>query len=247
MGKLLKYELRKMRTTRLFILVLAAVGVLISMGAWLLGYEDVAVLTVAGMMVAAFFTLFYVGIEGIVLLNKDLKTKQSYMLWMVPKSAWEVIGAKALASILQMMFGFAFIILTASGIFVTAVLTYEGYQKMWEIMKEMFYIAFDVRVDWLSIFAACTLIFVGWVSVIMTGFLAVILSRTLLIQSKWSSFLAVVIFLAIDGVASKIFEALPFSSMGTTTDLALSILYYVLVSAGLYLFTGFFAQKKLSV
>lgn len=61
----------------------------------------------------AFLVLLYTGIESIIVLNRDLKTKQSYILWMLPKSVWEILGAKFISAFLQMLFVFA--LFTAAG------------------------------------------------------------------------------------------------------------------------------------
>ena len=105
MVKLLKYEMKKQQTSRMVIgsiLLVCVLGFALGM---LLGREKLAV-SLAVMMLATFFVVFYVGIESILVLNRDLKTKQSYMLWMIPKSIWEILGSKFLAAILQMLIVF---------------------------------------------------------------------------------------------------------------------------------------------
>lgn len=86
MGKLIKYELRKQRTSRLVILAALAVGLLTFWGGLLFDNSNVMGVTIALMFGAAILVLFYTGIEGVLVLNRDLRTRQSYMLWMVPKS-----------------------------------------------------------------------------------------------------------------------------------------------------------------
>ena len=106
MVKLLKYEMKKQQTSRMVIgsiLLVCVLGFALGM---LLGREKLAAVSLAVMMMATFFVVFYVGIESILVLNRDLKTKQSYMLWMVPKSIWEILGSKFLAAILQMLIVF---------------------------------------------------------------------------------------------------------------------------------------------
>lgn len=98
MVKLLKYEMKKQQTSRMVIgsiLLVCVLGFALGM---LLGREKLAAVSLAVMMLATFFVVFYVGIESILVLNRDLKTKQSYMLWMIPKSIWEILGSKFLGS-----------------------------------------------------------------------------------------------------------------------------------------------------
>ena len=79
MVKLLKYEMKKQQTSRMVIgsiLLVCVLGFALGM---LLGREKLAAVSLAVMMLATFFVVFYVGIESILVLNRDLKTKQSYM------------------------------------------------------------------------------------------------------------------------------------------------------------------------
>ena len=88
MGKLIKYEWKKQRTSRMVIFAMLAVGILAFIWGMICDDENVnaAGIIVVLMFSMAFLVLLYTGIESILVLNRDLRTKQSYMLWMVPKS-----------------------------------------------------------------------------------------------------------------------------------------------------------------
>ena len=138
------------------------------------------------------FVVFYVGIESILVLNRDLKTKQSYMLWMVPKSIWEILGSKFLAAILQMLI--VFVMYVAVGL-ICILVTLQHTGHLSDLFK-MIWQAGELYIDGLpSIIWGSAEIFLGWTVVIMAGFVGVILSRTLLLNAKYSGFLAVVVFL----------------------------------------------------
>lgn len=64
-------------------------------------------------MFVGMFVFFYMGIESLLILNRDLKTKQSHMLWMVPMQSWKILGAKYIAAILQIFFISAAYVLAA--------------------------------------------------------------------------------------------------------------------------------------
>ena len=108
MGKIIKYEWRKQRTSRLIILF----GLLIGLITFAIN-ERIAFAVSIILMLCGLLVIFYTGIESLLVFNKDLRTKQSHMLWMLPKSVWEILGGKFLAAILQMLFVFA--AFTASG------------------------------------------------------------------------------------------------------------------------------------
>ncbi len=89
MGKLIKYELRKQRASRMVIFIALAIALV---GFWtgiLFMNNTLMGVSAAAMVFGAVFVLFYTGIEGILVFNRDLRTKQSYMLWMLPRSIWE--------------------------------------------------------------------------------------------------------------------------------------------------------------
>ena len=106
MGKLIKYELRKQRTSRMVIFIALAITLIGFWAGLLFKNESLMAVCIAVMIAGAFLVLFYTGIESILVLNRDLRTKQSYMLWMLPKSVWEILGAKFISAILQMLIVF---------------------------------------------------------------------------------------------------------------------------------------------
>ena len=234
MVKLLKYEMKKQQTSRMVIgsiLLVCVLGFALGM---LLGREKLAAVSLAVMMMATFFVVFYVGIESILVLNRDLKTKQSYMLWMVPKSIWEILGSKFLAAILQMLI--VFVMYVAVGL-ICILVTLQHTGHLSDLFK-MIWQAGELYIDGLpSIIWGSAEIFLGWTVVIMAGFVGVILSRTLLLNAKYSGFLAVVVFFAIIIAVEKIYDLIP------------EILESAIKMVGFILFgvSGWMADKKLSV
>ncbi len=101
MGKLMKYEWKKQRTSRMIVMVALAVCVLTFLGGMLVEKDALMGISATLLLVGSFFAVFYMGIESILILNRDLKTKQSYMIWMTPKSVWEILGAKFVVAIAQ--------------------------------------------------------------------------------------------------------------------------------------------------
>lgn len=250
MVKLLKYEMRKQQTSRMVIGTILLVCVLGFALGMLLGREKLAAVSLAVMMVATFFVVFYVGIESILVLNRDLKTKQSYMLWMVPKSIWEILGSKFLAAILQMLI--VFVMYVAAGIIcVLVTLQYTGHlSDLFKMIRQVgeFYIDGGISIP--SVIWGFAEIFLGWTEVIMAGFVGVILSRTLLLNAKYSGFLAVVVFFAIIIAVEKIYDlicpAICFN-IGASGFNPGFVLYYLIVGFILFGVSGWMAEKKLSV
>lgn len=247
MVKLLKYEMKKQQTSRMVIgsiLLVCVLGFALGM---LLGREKLAAVSLAVMMMATFFVVFYVGIESILVLNRDLKTKQSYMLWMVPKSIWEILGSKFLAAILQMLI--VFVMYVAVGL-ICILVTLQHTGHLSDLFK-IIWQAGELYIDGLpSIIWGSAEIFLGWTVVIMAGFVGVILSRTLLLNAKYSGFLAVVVFFAIIIAVEKIYDLICPAicvNIGTSGFNPGFVLYYLVVGFILFGVSGWMADKKLSV
>ena len=81
MGKLIKYEIRKQRASRMVIFVALAAALIMFWGGLLFENDMMMAISIMAMTFGAFLVLFYTGIESILVLNRDLRTKQSYMPW----------------------------------------------------------------------------------------------------------------------------------------------------------------------
>ena len=251
MGKLLKYEWKKQHTTRMQMGITLVIGILLYGGGiffekgWMLGTS------LAFLVLGAPLVLFYMGIESIVILNRDLKTKQSYMLWMIPKSVWEILGAKWIAEVLQMFFAFAAYSIVGL-LCLLGTVQYAG--QMEAIIPLIQDLAENIlqspqaiaTISWILL-----LCFVGWTMIIMAGFLAVILSRTVLLNSKAAGFLSVVLFFIIVFIVERIYGfSSNYISLYINGDCFYdlwSIIYYILSCLGLFGICGWLADKKLSV
>lgn len=253
MEKIIKYEWRKQRTSRLIILF----GLLICLVAFTMGTifekDNLAVTSVLIMVFGSFLVIFYTGIESLLVFNKDLRTKQSHMLWMIPKSTYEILGAKFLAALLQMLF--VFVAFAAAGLASVMILaaTSGEISMLFDFIQNAFASLFHMHINWGMTISVLTLIFLKWTLVIMTGFLAIILSRTLFLNSKFSGLFSVVLYVIITCLTERAFYSLGDILIGSNMDLALypvmtyALIYYTLACAGLFGIAGVLADQKLSV
>ena len=254
MGKLIKYELRKQRTSRMVIFIALAVALACFWAGILFENGTFMALSIFGMTFGAVFVLFYTGIEGILVFNRDLRTKQSYMLWMLPKSIWEIIGAKFISAILQMLivFGISCIAVGVSG--AGAVLTIGGLEDLVRMVQDMSRMFVEGGLEWSDLIYMAVLLFLFWTLVIMTGFLAVILARTVLVKSRFAGVLAVVLFFVIFFVIERAYDLLQripviasAGILGVTGWNIWDFVFYILVALILFGVSGLLAEKKLSV
>lgn len=251
MGKLIKYEWRKQKTSRMVILVMLAVGIIAYIYG-LLFNNNIAGICMVLMFCGAVLVLFYTGIESIIVLNRDLRTRQSYMMWMVPKSVWEILGAKFISAILQMLFAFA--IFFAAGCVCVGIAIAEsgGIRAIVEAVQEFIRIGLEIEVSWVDLIMFAVYFFVGWVEIIFIGFLSVLMSRTVLIRSKFAGLVAVILFFVVNFIVEQGYSLMYRIPGIHGADLAggwnpWDIVYYVVIALVVFGISGWIADRKLSV
>lgn len=101
MLKLMKYELRRQLSSKIIILAslfVLATGFLIF---YLLGNEAGASVMVGFLGVETMVVVFYAPMECLMTFDKDLNTKQGYLLFLIPEKSTVILRAKLLASFVQ--------------------------------------------------------------------------------------------------------------------------------------------------
>ena len=103
MGKIFKYEWKKQMFSKHVIggiLARAHADIHARHDA---GKEDWQATSLVLLVVAGAFTSMYIGVECLLVLNRDLRTKESHMLFMIPYPAYTILGAKILAAVCQIL------------------------------------------------------------------------------------------------------------------------------------------------
>lgn len=250
MGNLIKYEWRKQRTSRLLILASLIISIILMIGGSISESDVVIGFGVLIISIAGMFSVFYLGIESLIVYNRDLRTKQSYMLFMVPHSTWEILGAKFISAILQMFFA-AVAFLVGMAVCFSVIAVYET--SIGELMRAIWeFIGRTPEFNWIPILQALLLLFIVWTMVIMTGFLAVTLSRTVLLKSKFAGLISVVLFFVISGVTERIHIFLinlrNVTAQGILSQISFfDYAFYILVCMILFFVSGWIADRKLSI
>lgn len=248
MGKLMKYEWKKQRTSRMIVMVALAVCVLTFLGGMLVEKDALMGISAMLLLVGSYFVVFYMGIESILILNRDLKTKQSYMIWMTPKSVWEILGAKFVVAIAQMFFVFALYAIAGLG-----TIQYVGeLGNVFAIIRDSFIRVSGEEQLIAQIIWNLLCIFVRWTEVVMVGYLAVIVSRTILRDSKYAGGISIVAFFVIIFIIEKIYNlisnVLPNVEVAGNSFFGVGYLvYYIIICVAVFLLSGWMADKKLSV
>lgn len=236
------------------IMILLAVAVLAFL--WGVFFEGESS-RMAGIMVAlmfslSFLVLLYTGIESILIFNRDLRTKQSYMLWMLPKSIWEILGAKFISAVLQMFAVFVTFLAAACVCMSVILIRYGGIKKIYEAVRVTIERVLEIHIDWKNGILFVTALFTLWAVVIFTGFLAVIIARTIFLNARFSGVSATVIFFALVYVMEKGVELIrripPVSHVEALGGYyVIYIVYYLIICVILFIVSGWIADRKLSV
>ena len=79
MGRLIKYELKKQQTSRNIILALLLVFLLAFAAGIFSDNGNMVGISMGLEIFVGMFVFFYMGIESLLILNRDLKTKQSVL------------------------------------------------------------------------------------------------------------------------------------------------------------------------
>lgn len=252
MGKIIKYEWQKQRTSRMIILftILAGFVAMVAFNFDAIANNSMIVgTTILLLMATSFLVIFYTGIESLVIFNKDLRTKQSHMLWMVPKSTYEILGGKFIAAFLQMLFVFTSVVLSGCICILFIFFINDGsIQDLLQAIQELGKALFRLNIEWQFVIDFSILIFLSWTEIIMIGFLSIIISRTLFLNSKFSGLLSIILFFVILNIVEQCYELVN-RALGSSgfqfqfTDL----IFYAVTSVILFLISGALADKKLSV
>lgn len=250
MLKLFKYEWKKQMGSKLIIgCILLALCAFYILGTVIKreGWPEIAMVL---LVLVGMFAAIYVGIESLIVLDKDVRTKESYMLFMLPKSAYQILAAKILAAICQilltmLMFGAAFMVC-----FTTYMAANESLAEMLNFLRQYIERLFEIEIEWDRVLLVLGSMFVSWISMIASGFAAIISVRTILSRTKLAGILAVVVYLLITWATNWMVGKINGLSTGPENE----ILYYclglgatALVTVVLLVFSGWMAEKKLSV
>lgn len=247
MPKLMKYEFRKQLFSKLAIMAIMLCLELYFFYGVIFEKESTAAKGVLLLTVFAFISILFVTFECIITFNNDLKTKQSYMLFLVPKSTYSVVGAKVLASIIQIaLTGLFFGIVAFADIFAVFARfgEIESFAKgLQQMLREMFAINIDTE----RIIITLVSIIVSWIFIVVLAMLSITLSTTLLANSKVRGIVSFLLFMVAASGIMKLEGLISGNINFANSNFIVSNIYYIIVSVLLYLATAWMLDKKVSV
>lgn len=246
MLKLMKYEFRKNRLSKLILLVLTAISEVLYLAGVFFEWENGLGFGVLGLTICAMVGIIYIGIESLITFYRDLNTKQSYMLFLTPRSSFQILGAKVLENALSIFLaGLLFALLAAVDIS-TALIHIGGLEELVNFVKSALrHINITISINGPQTLIGFMSILTSWLMMIVTGYLAILLSATVLAGKKLSGLISFAIFVLLDWLFGILLNYLP-KLEGTMYFVEL-IGASLVITVVMYLITGWIMERKLSV
>lgn len=252
MGKLIKYELKKQMLSKIVVGVLAAICEAIFFVGLIIDKEEWAGVGLGVLFILGFASLFYFSFETIITYSNDLKTKQSYMLFLIPRNMYQVVGAKMITTLLQiLLFGAAFMAIIIGDVFAVCA-RYGEIKDLIEVLKMMFeeIAGFNVNMEEV-IFVICTLLVV-WIEFILMCMLAITLSTTLFANKRYKGVISFGIYIVFELLLAKVADLVTKGTMsGENLEVnAMAWIFigvYAVAMVLCYFGTTWLLDKKISV
>lgn len=251
MLKLMKYEWRKQWFSKLVMMGVLAILVIAFILCSRLSHSGNAAFVMALMYLTVFSFCIYSGIEAVVTFHRDLKSRQSYLLFMIPQPAWKVLAAKVLTALLTMLFT-TVLSAAAAGLCLLHEIAREG---MWHELYNaaVFFLEMlhkDLP-DLLQLIPPLAALFFQWFFLIVLAFLTDTAIMTVFSGfRRGAGLLGIVCFLLLAFGSGKLFDILRGGDgtfLLTGTQAWLSCGYYAVLSALIFAAACIFIEKKLSV
>ncbi len=204
MGTLIKYEFRKQLTSKIVVgIVIAALEIYFALGLFLEKENWIATSTVL-LIVAGVVSLLYFSFESIVTYSNDLRTKQSYMIFLTPRNMFQVVGAKLLTTVMQIVLaGCAFAAIAIGDVFLVCA-KFGKVKDLMEMLKEFFKSLTGVEIRLNEVAYVILMLLVAWLVFIAMAMFAITLSTTLLSTWKYKGIVSVALYFALDWIIAKI-------------------------------------------
>lgn len=202
---------------------------------------------IAGLVMCAMIGITYIGIDSLIVLHRDLNTKQSYMLFLTPKNSYQILGAKVLENGLSIFLAGTFFAVLAAVDASIGILYIGGVKEFLDILEQLMNsiqveINFTPQEILMPFFAALA----SWLMTVVTGDLSIVLSATVLAGRKFSGFVSFLIFLLLGYLCGIALDMLPVLS-SRTAEFSMVIAASFVIVAIMYSITGWIMERKLSV
>ena len=248
MFKLMKYEFRKTWITKLILLGITAAAEAAFLFNLYTDKEDGLAASIGILTLVALFGVLFIGLQSVITLHRDMNTKQGYMLFMTPNSCYKILGAKVLENGLSILVtgGFFFAL---GALDITLLFAKQGQlNQVWQMIQDAiksFNENIPLTADALAAFTFSLL--AGWISTVVTAYLADVISAALLNGKSFNGVISFVIFLALNWAFGWLVGIATQNIPNVVTSLLVQGGISLLTAAVMYVVTAQIMEKKLSV
>ncbi len=247
MLKLMKYEFRKTMFSKLLLLGITGILEIVYLAGVFVKKDNLLAIGTMGLVFCAVIGIFYIGIESLTVFQKDLNTKQSYMLFLTPKNSFQVLGAKVIENGISIFVAGVFFAAVAAADITVGILYIGGLKEFLDLIGQILdTIRLDINIAAQDVLIVFFTALAGWLLTIMTADLAIVLSATVFAGKRFSGFVSFVLFMVFNFAIGRLLDLLPqFGSM--TQTYSIYICAALVVTVAMYLVTGWIMERRLSV
>ncbi len=250
MLKLIGYEFRKSWFFKAIALGITALLELLYVVGLLTRDEGTIVTGAVLLSIAASVCVTGIGIISVVVLHRDMNTRQGYMLFMTPNSSFKILGAKVLENGLSILVSGAFFLVLGALDITLLFNHYNMLDELWQTLQRFMTMVvpeLSLKSDVLILFLVSMLC--SWVSTVVTACFADVMASSVLRGKKGGGFVAFLIFLLLSWLKGWAFSLVANAGWFRTAQTLFTVEAAAdLVLAGvMYWLTALVMERKLSV
>ena len=205
MSKLIKYEFRKTWPAKLVVLAFTLIAEIVFLVGVFGDNPDRTGIGIALLALTAMFGIFAIGVQSLVILHRDMSTKQSYMLFMTPNSRWAILGAKVLENGLSVLLSGVFFALLALGDLSLLLGKNHQLEQLWTMIQDVWRsFNAEIELNQMNFLLFALFIVISWVNTVMTAVLADVVACALLNGKRFSGLIAFILFFVLNYLTAKI-------------------------------------------
>lgn len=248
MFKLMKYEFRKQLFSKIIILLVLGVLEILFLYGLFAESDRVLGLSIGLFIFLSVAVVLFVSFESVLTFSNDLKTKQSYMLFLTPNSAYKIVGAKVLTTAVTIGLTAA-VFVAVTLVDVAAILVkFDDIAKFVEMFQSFFASMFKANIDYAFIITFILTFVLELIEILVIGMSSITLSATFLSNSKLKAVVSVAFFFVINFILNRVSSLfIPARSFTSMSPYYLECLWAVGVVAVFYFLTSYMLDKKVSV
>ncbi|MDO4343611.1 MAG: hypothetical protein Q4C50_02290 [Eubacteriales bacterium] len=247
MLKLMKYEFRKTMFSKAILLIITAISEVVFLIGLFFNWGNGLGIGTLGLAMCAMIGIFYIGVESLLVFHRDLNTKQSYMLFLTPKNSYQVLGAKVLENGISIFVTGLFFAALAALDASLAILYLGGLKEFLDMLGQLLTnIQVNINITPGSAFMMFMTVLTSWLLMVVMGYLAIILSATVLAGKRYSGIISFVLYLILGWASGMILDKLPVYG-DENMQLVVTICGSLVIIAVMYAAAGWIMERKLSV